>query len=97
VALARALIHDPAVILLDEPYTGLDEAAAASLSELLEGLATPERILMLTLHDVVRALSGPRRLLVLSGGRIALDEPIDGSTDQMAETYLGLLRAEARR
>jgi len=97
VALARALLHDPAVILLDEPYTGLDEAAAASLSELLEGLATPERILMLTLHDVVRALSGPRRLLVLSGGRIALDEPIDGSTDQMAETYLGLLRAEARR
>ena len=97
VALARALIHDPAVILLDEPYTGLDEAAAASLSELLEALATPERILMLTLHDVVRALSGPRRLLVLSGGRIALDEPIDGSTDQMAETYLGLLRAEAHR
>ena len=97
VALARALIHDPAVILLDEPYTGLDEAAAASLSELLESLATPERILMLTLHDVVRALSGPRRLLVLSSGRIALDEPIDGSTDQMAETFLGLLRAEARR
>jgi hypothetical protein len=34
---------------------------------------------------------------VLSGGRVALDEPIDGSTDHMAETYLGLLRAEARR
>ncbi len=97
VALARALLHDPAVILLDEPYTGLDEAAAASLSELLEELATPERILLLTLHDVVRALSGPRRLLVLSGGRIALDEPIAGRTDQMAETYLGLLRAEAHR
>ncbi|MGE5460652.1 MAG: ABC transporter ATP-binding protein [Solirubrobacterales bacterium] len=97
VALARALLHDPAVILLDEPYTGLDEAAAASLSELLEELATPERILMLTLHDVVRALSGPRRLLVLSGGRIALDEPIQGGTDEMAETYLELLRAEAHR
>lgn len=97
VALARALLHDPAVILLDEPYTGLDEAAAASLSELLEELATPERILILTLHDVVRALSGPRRLVVLSGGRIALDEPIAGSTDRMAEAYLGLLRAEAHR
>jgi heme exporter protein A len=97
VALARALLHDPAVILLDEPYTGLDEAAAASLSELLEELATPERILILTLHDVVRALSGPRRLVVLSGGRIALDEPIVGSTDRMAEAYLGLLRAEAHR
>ncbi|HET9723557.1 MAG TPA: heme ABC exporter ATP-binding protein CcmA [Actinomycetota bacterium] len=97
VALARALLHDPAVILLDEPYTGLDEAAAATLTELLDELATPGRILMLTLHDVVRALSGPRRLIVLSGGRVALDEPIAGSTDRMAETYLGLLRAEARR
>lgn len=97
VALARALLHDPAVILLDEPYTGLDEAAAATLTELLLELATPERILMLTLHDVVRALSGPRRLVVLSDGRVALDEPIAGSTDRMAETYLGLLRAEARR
>ncbi len=97
VALARALLHDPAVILLDEPYTGLDEAAAMALSELLEELATPERVILLTLHDVVRAMAGPRRLLVLSGGRIALDESLDGRTDDIAETYLELLRAEARR
>jgi heme exporter protein A len=97
VALARALLHDPSVILLDEPYTGLDEAAAIALSELLEELATPERVIMLTLHDVVRAMAGPRRLLVLSGGRIALDEPLDGRADDVAETYLELLRAEARR
>jgi heme exporter protein A len=97
VALARALLHDPAVILLDEPYTGLDEAAAASLSELLTGLATPERIVLVTLHDVGRAISGPRRLLVLSNGRIALDEPIDGRTEALAETYSQLLRAEVRR
>jgi heme ABC exporter ATP-binding subunit CcmA len=97
VALARTLLHDPAVILLDEPYTGLDEAAAASLSELLETLATPERVIMLTLHDVVRAMSGPRRLLVLSSGRVALDEPIDGRAETVAETYLQLLRTEVRR
>jgi heme exporter protein A len=97
VALARALLHDPAVILLDEPYTGLDEAAAASLSDLLESLATPERVVMLTLHDVSRAMAGPRRLLVLSEGRIAIDEPLDGGVDDVAETYLQLLRSEARR
>ena len=68
-----------------------------ALSELLEGLATPERVVMLTLHDVVRAMAGPRRLLVLSGGRIALDESLDGRTEDVAETYLELLRAEARR
>jgi heme exporter protein A len=97
VALARALVHDPAVILLDEPYTGLDEAAAASLTDLLEGLATSERVVMLTLHDVSRAMSGPRRLLVLSEGRVAIDESLDGRDDDVAETYLQLLRSEARR
>jgi ABC-type multidrug transport system ATPase subunit len=85
------------VLLLDEPYTGLDEAAAASLSELLEELATPERIVLVTLHDVVRAMAGPRRLVVLSGGRVALDTPIDGRSEDIAEAYLGLLRQEVRR
>ncbi|GBC86091.1 ABC transporter ATP-binding protein NatA [bacterium HR12] len=97
VALARALLHDPAILLLDEPFTGLDEAAAASLTELLEELATPERTLVVTLHDVVRAMAGPRRLVVLSAGRIALDTPIDTGSEAIAETYLGLLREEARR
>ncbi len=96
VALARALLHDPAILLLDEPYTGLDEAAAASLSELLEELATPERTLVVTLHDVVRAMAGPRRLVVLSAGRVALDTPIDGRSEDLAEAYLGLLREEVR-
>ncbi|HZD16985.1 MAG TPA: heme ABC exporter ATP-binding protein CcmA [Actinomycetota bacterium] len=97
VALARALLHEPAVILLDEPYTGLDEAAAASLSRLLEELATPERIVMLTVHDVVRALAGPDRLLVLSDGRVALDEPLDGRVDDLADAYRSLLRSGAHR
>lgn len=98
VTLARALLNDPAVILLDEPYTGLDEAAAASLSELLEELATPERVVMVTLHDVARALSGPQRLIAISGGRVVLDRPLhDRGTDDVAETYLSLLRSEAAR
>jgi heme exporter protein A len=98
VTLARALLNDPAVILLDEPYTGLDEAAAASLAELLDELATPERVVMVTLHDVARALSGPERLIAISGGRVVMDRPLhDRSGDDVAETYLSLLRAEAGR
>jgi len=52
---------------------------------------------MLTLHDVSRAMSGPRRLLVLSDGRVALDESLDGRGADVAETYLQLLRSGARR
>jgi heme ABC exporter ATP-binding subunit CcmA len=97
VSLARALLHDPSVLLLDEPYTGLDEAAAASLSALLEELATPERVLVVTLHDVVRAISGPRRLVVLSDGRVVLDTPTDERDVDVADRYLDLLRTEAVR
>jgi ABC-type multidrug transport system ATPase subunit len=97
VALARALLHRPAVLLLDEPYTGLDEAAALSLSALLEELNTPDRVLIVTLHDVARAISGPQRLVVLSDGRIVLDVPTHEGEGDVADTYLQLLRAEATR
>jgi heme ABC exporter ATP-binding subunit CcmA len=97
VALTRALLHRPSVILLDEPYTGLDEAAAAALSALLEDLATPERVVLVTVHDVARAISGPRRLIVLSAGRLVLDAPTDERETDVADTYLRLLRAEAVR
>jgi heme exporter protein A len=95
VALARALLHRPAVILLDEPYTGLDEAAALSLSALLEDLNVPERVLVVTLHDVSRAISGPERLVVLSDGRIVLDAPTHAAGTDVADTYLELLRSGA--
>jgi ABC-type multidrug transport system ATPase subunit len=97
VALARALLHHPTVILLDEPYTGLDEAAALSLSGLLEELHTPERVLIVNLHEVARAISGPQRLIVLDAGRIVLDVPTHERDEDVAETYLSLLRSGASR
>lgn len=94
VALARTLLHEPSVLLLDEPYTGLDEAAAATLADLLERLATPDRILLVALHEVARALDGPTRLAVLDGGKVAYDAPTRGQlSDNVERTYLSLLRA----
>ncbi len=94
VALARALVHRPRVLLLDEPYTGLDEVAALSLSELLGRLHTPDRVLLVTLHDVARAMGGPERVLVLSRGRVVLDESTRGSGHDFGDEYLRLLRVE---
>jgi len=92
VALARAFLHAPPILLLDEPYTGLDEAAAASLAALLQDMSTPETILVVALHEVARALDGPRRLVVLEGGRVRLDMPTDGPAEDVADTYRSLLQ-----
>ncbi|HXJ30762.1 MAG TPA: heme ABC exporter ATP-binding protein CcmA [Gemmatimonadales bacterium] len=51
-AIARALVHDPAVLLLDEPFTGLDRLAAEELGRLLGELAARGRATVLVTHDV---------------------------------------------
>jgi heme ABC exporter ATP-binding subunit CcmA len=73
-ALARALLHDPAILLLDEPYTGLDLASADRLTELLVGLHRRGRTVLMTVHDAAQAVHGDR-LLVLDGGRLVVDQP----------------------
>ncbi len=92
VALARAFLHDPAVLLMDEPFAGLDEAASAALSEFLEGHNTPDRVIITTLHEVSRALSGPQRVVALSAGKVVLDVPTTGSGGDVADMYMSLLK-----
>lgn len=94
VAVARALLHDPHVLLMDEPYTGLDEVAASQLSDLLTSLHTPERTLITTVHEVFRALTGPERLVAMASGKVALDRPIKGEEEEVASAYRELLHAE---
>ena len=94
VAVARALLHDPHVLIMDEPYTGLDEVAAAQLADLLAGLHTPDRTLVVTVHEVFRALTGPERLVAMASGRIAMDRPIEGDEEEVASAYRALLHAE---
>ncbi len=71
--LARALLHEPQVLLLDEPFTGLDEASGDRLAGLLIQLQAEGRTVMLSTHDSARAASGPHRLLTLQAGRIVAD------------------------
>ena len=94
VAIARAILHSPKLLLMDEPYTGLDEIAASSLADLLNDLHTPERTLIITVHEVFRALIGPERLIALAGGKLALDRPIKGDEEEVTTAYRGLLQNE---
>ncbi|PJF47622.1 MAG: ABC transporter ATP-binding protein [Chloroflexi bacterium] len=80
-AIARAILHDPPLLLLDEPFTGLDQASAANLSALLRDAALGDRAVVMTTHELSRSLDGVTRALVLQGGRI-VREVHDGITAQ---------------
>jgi heme exporter protein A len=73
-AIARAILHEPEVLLLDEPYTGLDQSAAVMLDELLRSVATAGRTVIMTTHDIARGLANSDRVAILAQGRIAFCE-----------------------
>lgn len=73
VAIARALMHDPDLVLLDEPYTGLDMRAAERLDMLLDDLKRLGHTLLFTSHDPVHSLIHSDRLIILAGGRIVYE------------------------
>lgn len=75
-SIARALIHEPPVMLLDEPYAGLDEQGAQMLRGLLQGMTDGEQTVVIATHDLERALGVGRRLGILVGGRILHEGPM---------------------
>jgi len=69
-AIGRAVLHDPEVILFDEPYTGLDQDASSMLDEVLKSVAAQGRTVVMTSHDLARAEDLATRFDVLSRGVI---------------------------
>jgi ABC-type multidrug transport system ATPase subunit len=67
VALARAVVHDPDLLLVDEPFSGLDEASAAALPSLLK---REGRTLVVATHDTERGKAIADRIVVLEQGRV---------------------------
>jgi heme exporter protein A len=70
-ALARTLLHDPALVLLDEPFTGLDLHAATLLREVLERLRDGNRSVVLVTHQLLEGLSLADRVAIQARGRFA--------------------------
>ena len=70
-ALARALLHGPDLLLLDEPFSGLDAQAVEALQERLAALRAAGHAIVLTTHDLERAVPFATRVAVLQRGRVA--------------------------
>ena len=72
-AIARAILHNPPILLLDEPDTGLDQQAADMLRTLLVELGAGDRTVLLTTHNLERGIEWADRALILNGGRVRFD------------------------
>jgi heme exporter protein A len=72
-AIARAVLHRPSLMLLDEPYTGLDQDAAARLEGVMSTVGTEGRTVVMTTHDLERGLAVSDRVVILAKGRVAFE------------------------
>lgn len=90
VALERALLHQPRLLLLDEPFTGLDQASASALIARLRGLQAPGTLIVLATHDLDVAEGLLTRALFLRNGRVVADE--SGSAG-LRRRYLDVIAA----
>jgi heme exporter protein A len=87
-AIARCLLHNPRILLLDEPYTGLDQRAARILTNLLHELLVEGHTLLMTTHDLQWAAEVSHQVFILFGGRVIHEAPVTGlSAQDLREIY----------
>ena len=70
VGIARVMLHDPSLILLDEPYTGLDAQAAETLNTILDEAVAAGKTVVLTTHDLEQGLRSATRAIIMDKGRL---------------------------
>ena len=74
-SIARALIHNPEVILLDEPFTGLDQHGISLLQGVLRDLQSNHKTILMVTHSFEDGMNDVDRILILNKGQIAADFP----------------------
>jgi heme exporter protein A len=96
VSIARAIVHAPAVLLLDEPYTGLDAVGAATLSAMLHGLRAQGATLVLVTHNVAEGLAVASHAAIMMRGTLARFSASSGTdAATFARDYRELVIADA--
>jgi heme exporter protein A len=72
-SIARALIHNPEVILLDEPFTGLDQQGISVLQDVLSDLKSRCKTILMVTHSFEHGMDDVDRILIINKGQIAAD------------------------
>ncbi len=88
-AFARAMLRHPRVLLLDEPFAGLDQASTKRVEDYLHGFKEAGGCAVLVTHSLGRALAVADSVAILAGGRLAAHEARAGLTEErLQELYL---------
>jgi ABC-type multidrug transport system ATPase subunit len=87
-ALERALLHKPRLVLLDEPFTGLDDRAVGLVADRLRRLAAEGAIVVLATHDLDLADGLITRMAVVRGGRLLSEGPAGQGTRQQYRSLM---------
>ncbi|MCA1807102.1 MAG: ABC transporter ATP-binding protein [Actinobacteria bacterium] len=100
VVLARALVHDPPLLLLDEPTDGLDVGGRRDVLDLVRGLAGEGRAVIVSSHIMGEVEALCSRIGVMSGGRIVAEGSVESllsstGTDELGDAFMSLTRDTA--
>jgi ABC-type multidrug transport system ATPase subunit len=83
------MLHDPSVILLDEPYTGLDANAVEILNQILDQAAAAGKTIILTTHDLEQGLRAATRAVIIDRGKIVFTgSPKDQAVREAYGAYI---------
>jgi len=93
-SIARATLHDPEILLLDEPFSGLDLEAAELLGDWLESFVGKGKTVLMATHDLEQGLQGARRWVFVDQGKIA--EELTGTDADARDQYKRFLKERRR-
>jgi ABC-type multidrug transport system ATPase subunit len=94
-ALARVMITDPEILLLDEPFLGLDDQATKELINLILKLRDQERLILIATHNFEIASKIINKLMILDHGKLIHYDQFDNTMGPLHNYYNGLLERSA--
>ncbi|NBI29542.1 heme ABC exporter ATP-binding protein CcmA [Chengkuizengella marina] len=88
-AIVRAIVHDPSILILDEPHTGLDQQASRILNELILKKKEQKTTILMVTHDLAQAIETCDRFILMKKGVIIDDFVLENkNVHQLKEIYL---------
>ncbi len=91
-AIARAMLHSPQVLLLDEPFTGLDQQGKNLLNNMIFNMKANGTTTIFVTHDIDKAVTISDRIMIIKGGQLADNFSVDGKTTKLVtDKYMRLV------